>query len=751
MDQAIAIKGVRKLPGSLEGRDAAREGQGAEAAVPVDGRSVLFAYLDRETLVIAGTGEAFAGGMPAILDDDPKRAVPCTLVMLAASGQSGKKKPFVALLSLRKGGSHEPQRVTIRSQGHSYPFVLRPGPVDFKDLLERTAGLAQRSQADIVDSLVDQLLSPGAAAGSLEAAALLIRTVAGRDGCVEMLGRFDEGEVYVQGWAKGLPAGSSRVLLFDGALKVAHLCCGLFERKDTGGKAHGFAGLLESGEELDPAALRSISYRGRTGWSLLEVHEQRTLPAARALPGQVKALLPRLAVGGEGRSRLEDVANRFDGQETVSGLDVPVRVAVDFCVEIDRGGVLLSGWLLDPEDRVKSVWLRTAGRPVRLDTLWTSQPRPDVSAAFSDLSPFLSGPSARHLHGFLAFVPDGKSGGEQPAYLELVLDSGRSAYAPVSIGKAPLRAALKRLISGLDTATAFQSDIVERQFLPMLQSGAGPAPEVTDSVDLGPVADLSRQSIVVGLDGAFETVQVLLTLLAVDPLTRALPVVLAAPHAVLADRIEDVRRLAEFYRLPVRVALAAHADDRLDALEAGIAAAPTENVVCLAGGVLPRSAGWLAPLLAAFREREENCLVAPTVLYEDDTIRWAGAWIDQENGRHLLRQHYLGYPRRTLMGAEPCAVAAATFDCCILPKSALGAVGGFSRSYLGTDEKGLDAALKLNRSGLEFCWVPQVEMMHPEDDEGGERRWQALVSGLDRRTFEHVWAPVFASLAEEDI
>ncbi len=59
--------------------------------VPLDGHSVLYVNLDRETLLIAGVGEAFAGGVPAILNEDPKMVVPCTVTVLpAGNGLSGK-------------------------------------------------------------------------------------------------------------------------------------------------------------------------------------------------------------------------------------------------------------------------------------------------------------------------------------------------------------------------------------------------------------------------------------------------------------------------------------------------------------------------------------------------------------------------------------------------------------------------------------------------------------------------------------
>ncbi|MDN3719230.1 hypothetical protein QW131_08360 [Roseibium salinum] len=105
-------------------------------------------------------------------------------------------------------------------------------------------------------------------------------------------------------------------------------------------------------------------FRGRSNWSTVDVHEKRSLLEAHGIPGQIRSLLPRLSGSGDGKRKLVAAAHRFDGRETVSELDVPVRIGIDFCAAVDRGGVMLSGWLLDPEDRVEAVFFssRLTGR-----------------------------------------------------------------------------------------------------------------------------------------------------------------------------------------------------------------------------------------------------------------------------------------------------------------------------------------------------------------------------------------------------
>ncbi|MHA7776935.1 hypothetical protein [Roseibium sp. M-1] len=755
MEPVVTLEGVKKLPGGRQLQASSTKGQDmAGPAVPLDGHSVLYVSVDRETMLVAGIGEGFSGSLPVVLNDDPKSTATCTVIVLPASGgvsgkASGKKRPFVAVVTFSSEAAGKPERVSIRSHGHSHPFALRHQAGDLKTFLLKVRDLTPHSEGDVVDALVQALLAGGAKPEALQTAVRIVEAVAGRDGFIEVLGNFDAGDVYLQGWAKGMPAGTSRVFVFDGALKVGALSCCLFERKDTGGKAFGFSGLLEAGGGVEADAIRKVFYRGRGGWSAVDVHDQRSMPPAKALPSHIRALLPKLSPAGDGRTRLEQAGRRFDGRETVSELDVPVRVGIDFSAWIDGAGAMLSGWLLNPEDRVEAVHFRSGGASCRLDTRWTTQRRPDVTSAFEGLSPFLTGPDAMQRHGFLVHVPQTDLSIAGDPYLEIHLKDGRQAYAPLSLGRAALRSALRRLVSGLDPATAFRADILERHFLPLVQAAKAPDPVIADTIDFSPIREQAELSLVFAMDGDFEKSRVLLTLCALDPSLRGLPIVVAASRGGAQEQVEDFRRLAGFYGLAVRLVLADHVEDTLDALQAGVEASPAEAVVCLTSSVVPRGPEWVVPLLKAFRANGESCLVAPTMLYEDDTIRWGGAWIEPEDGRHVLKQPYLGYPRRTLHGAENTAVAAAPFDCCIVPRTALAEAGGFSRQYLGPDEKSLDAALRLKLSGISAVWVPEVEMVQAEGGGPAGSTWKKLAGDLDRRLFERNWENVLPDLAEE--
>ena len=170
-----------------------------------------------------------------------------------------------------------------------------------------------------------------------------------------------------------------------------------------------------------------------------------------------------------------------------------------------------------------------------------------------------------HRHGFLVFVPGMVGSQGEIPYLEVVLKDGRSAYAPLALGRTTLRSALRRLVAGLDPAIASETDIIDRQFLPLLSGVEAARPSIEKTIDIGTVSETATRTIVVGLDDAIEKARTLLPVLALDPFLRGTAVVLSARSSDLAGQLQEIKRLAAFYNLPVRAVAGANVEDKLDA------------------------------------------------------------------------------------------------------------------------------------------------------------------------------------------
>jgi hypothetical protein len=446
---------------------------------------------------------------------------------------------------------------------------------------------------------------------------------------------------------------------------------------------------------------------------------------------------------------LRSAANRFDGGETVSGLPFPVRLGIDNVFRVEGSGILVSGWLLDPDSHVESVKLRRHRGEIQVDGTWTRFDRPDVTREFDNQPPFNAGLDPnRHAHGFVAFAPELAGDSTSPFYIELAISDGRRAFHPLTPTRVTSRDAIVRQIRATDPNAWALRHIVDQQLVPLLSGVSRPAPEVFGVVDLGPFEDAvnhaANLAIIIGVDERVEEIEPLLALLALDPETRIAPIVVAAATEII-DRIGvQVRRLADFYRLRIRLVSASGSEDLYDALEVGARAVTTDKVVFLAGSLLPRRAGWLNKLVTAY-DAHHDCVLSPTLVYEDDSIRWAGTWVAGPQSDRALISRYAGYPMDSVSGMSLTEVATATFECCILPRDALFSVGGFTRGYLGTHEKGLDLGLKLKQSGLRSYWLPSAQMLGSDDVSITDRASTiALIERIDRQVFDARWSNILA-------
>ncbi|WP_341991616.1 hypothetical protein [Azorhizobium sp. AG788] len=731
-------------------RTAERSAAAEPYGLPLDGETALVAAVDEGLALIAGVGDLPAT-VQALLNGDPSATAQAAAVCWRRpDAPSEIRSGFAALVPLAALGRGRLTSITFRRAGHPARYALARRPLTMEAVLQAVAEDAGPAAATVVDGIVEALLSGKPTARRLRAVAAMAQAVARPDGFVEVLGANEDGDIFLQGWAADLVPGRARVLAIGAEPALAELDNASFPREDLAGRSRGFAGLMSAQDKLDTGKLQKILFRARDGWRAIAVYERRVVLEIRDVPAHVRAVLPRLTAPTDVLAKLKDAGNRFDGRDTVSELKIPVRLGIDFALMVDGGGVLVSGWLADCEDHVRGVALKVGKAGVRIDEGWTRQPRPDVTRAFLADPLFAALDPNRHAHGFLAFAPRVAGSARDAAYLELTLDSG-PAYRPLPLTRAAPRQVLARLSSALEPRSVAAAHVVERQLGPMVQSlerRVASGRVVSDAVGFDGGAPLV---IVVGVDEGAAQVGVLLALLALEPATRALPIIVAVREDGFDEVAAEVRRLAEFYGLRLRLVRADGAEDVCDALEAGVRASTAEHLLLMCAHVLPRATGWLPRLERAYRARGGKCLVSPTLLFEDDSIRWAGTMLDGDGTGRRLNDRLVGYPRAAVDGAEPTEVTAGTVECCILPRTAFEAVEGFTRGYLGIAEKRLDLALKLRLGGTPSVWVPDVEMVCADETSEGAAgpaaaSWHGLVRRVDRWAFDRRWSLAVANM-----
>ncbi|OKH89718.1 hypothetical protein [Thalassospira sp. TSL5-1] len=718
------------------------------SGLPLDGATVMATLVDEGLALMAGVGSAMPATIDVYLNGSPDAKVQASLISWRRNDSSADSAfGFIALLPLVNVSGGRLKKVVFRRPGQPAEYAIESRGQGLEAILSAVAEQSGASFAGVMDGVIEALLAGKTNKKRLRTVAALVRIAASSNGFVEVLGGLEDNELYIQGWSSNFPHGRTRVIAIEDGPVLAELTSAEFQRDDLGEDAAGVIGLLETERVVKPEKLQRIYFRGKDGWYGIEVYQQRVLVAPRDVPAHIRSVLGRVKASDHILEQMQLAAHRFDGRDTVSDLDRPIRVGIDFALVIEGSGILVSGWMLDPDRGVNEINLRVGQDSIRIDDSWTRQTRPDVTEAFINDPMFSGMNSARNSHGFLVFCPLADTpASDQPIYLEFNITDSFPAYCPLNPTRASARQALSRVLPSLDPRSVTASSSIERQFGPMLQNMTAQSPFAIDVHDIGNFDENAPVTLIVGADDTIGDMGVTIALLGLDPETRKLPIVIAGPAESFDQVGSDMLRLAAFYKLNVRFVFAEGVEDYCDALEVGVKATKSDAVCLMSVHVLPREKGWFGPLLNAYRKRGSKGAVCPTILFEDDSVRWAGTWIEEGPEGKYLADRYVGYPRAVLTDAEPCEVSAGTVECCILPRAAFLDVKGFTRGYIGPSEKGLDIALKLRMAGTPSYWLPEVELLGSEQSITSTPAWEELSHRLDRWAFDRRWSLVVSNL-----
>jgi O-antigen biosynthesis protein len=711
--------------------------------LPTDGETALVTPIGDDLALISGVAAVMPGTIDVLLNGDPSMSMKADVISWARKDAPPEAAiGFVAIVPIRLARTVRLRSVMMRRNGQPVRYALVRQPATLPVLMQIIAADALENVAEVTGGIVQALAaSTGTANRKRSAAALSVLTMAApNDGWIEVIGALDTGEIFLQGWAVSLPADQIQVVIAHDGLLSGTLTIAKVQRSDLGDKGHGFIGLLDTGEPIvNPENLKQLFFRTGKRWLALHIYDRCVLLPSIDVPAHIRDGLVRAEANIDTLRIMRRAGERFDGRDTVSGLNQPVRIGMDMVVAVPGGGLLVAGWMLDPECLVGSVVLRSGLECAKIDDIWTRLPRSDVSAAFQHNEVFAGHlDPLRNDHGFLAYVPNLTAAGEAPLFFEISLGE-TVAFYPLKVVRTLSRRALEKLISPLDSRTAAAGAAIERHIGPMMQAFMSPSPHVTEIRDFGfDDANVDRV-LIIGAGFDPDEVVVTLSLLALDPETRGLPIIVSAPIEAFGTIAPEVERISGFYDITVRVIGGDGVQDACDAFEVAAGATRADTLIFLAAGVLPRSAGWLSNMERVYRKRGNKALVSPTIVYEDDSVRFAGTWLD--NIEQKLVDRYIGYPCDVVRGSQPTEVIAGSTACCIVPRSAIEVTGGFTRSYLNTTEKVRDLCLKLRLEGTPSVWLPSVEMISADDDSvASSLQLRRLTQRIDRWSFDRKWS-----------
>lgn len=574
------------------------------------------------------------------------------------------------------------------------------------------------------------------------------------DGFAEVLGRFRDGALMVQGWSHGFPAGAAHVLVEAEELRSHAIAAAPFHRPDLPDDAAGLLTVLE-GPVAAPDTIRRIHFRAADGWRHLAIFEHRQLLADGVASAHARDMLGHLQGDAARRGVAAAIAARYNGVETVSQLQAPVRMGLDMAVRVPGAGLFVCGWLLDPTQAVRAVTVKGGGMTARLDADWSRLGRKDVSDAFAH-DPLFAGRllPGNDAHGFTAFArePAGISA-DAEFHLELALADG-IAFLPLPC-QPPTGDALRRMLGSVNPDSPSIGRVVATHLGPMLRSAASgrPAPSAVLH-PMGRALKSPRVSVILPVCDGREDVDLNLARMANDPdfaEAEILVVAGAGTHERLAGM---VRQAAGFYRLAVGFVAAPAAADPFEAVAASLPHARADRVLLLSPSVLPTERGWLSALERAIRRPNAvgsaalaPVMVSPTLLYEDHSIRFAGIVAVEGPGGVAYERRFAGYPRDWLKEQEASAVDAASADCALLPREILVRAMAEGGRYLAPEPKGLDLCLRVRAAGGSCLWLPKVRLVAVDEHPRHARdpRLERMSALVDEWSFAERWKASIAA------
>ena len=574
-----------------------------------------------------------------------------------------------------------------------------------------------------------------------------LTAISRRDGFVEILGRAEGGGLLLQGWTVQPLPGSLDVGILAQAFKNTRATIATFDRPDLPRTARGLIAWCPN-IELDPGAVRRVHFRVGDSHLHLDVVDDRSLLEPPEILPHLYGMLGQLDGEAEALAALKRLCRpRFAGIDTVATLPLPVRAAVDVALHAEGAGLYLTGWVLDPARRVTQVQVRSsAGVAGEVDRDWVRVPRPDVTQGFAKNPLFAERlRHADHRHGFLAFVPHAAAiDPDERFWLELGLDDDSCAFLPLSLERPEPNAVLARLLGSVNVDDPAIDEIIGRHLGPFAAAlGASRRLPATPTARLrfGGARPAPRLSIVMAVAPGCADFDVNLAQLAGDRDAADAELVVVAAREGSEALAATLRRSARFYEVAGTLVLSEARLDPFEAAELGARVAGAETLLFLSPSVLPRERGWLGRLRTAYARLDAPAALSPTLLYEDESIRFAGSPAPPDSDSLAALGPYAGYPRHWLARKRAARVWAATMECALMPRSLFLECGGFARELLGPELKSADFALRLRARGHGAWWLPDVAL-YACDDAGAAappEHWTRVRGLVDRWAFERRW------------
>lgn len=642
----------------------------------------------------------------------------------------GEAYRFLAVVQAPGSEAQDGDTLLLQGRRGTGDAVLARLPPAFLEAAEFGAELARvapgSAAAPAAGFLID-MFTPAAMSTNAAIRTMMLSFlghVSTPDGCVEVLGGVREQCAFLQGWGRSL--GPAAEIIVSGATLQRHPAReAAFQRPDIVGPSSGHILVLPAAA-AQSGAVETLFLLGREG-----IRHRPVLSTCRVLSepetiGHIRDVLPSLRCDSDTHAvLLAALRPRYEGRFTLFDAGHPIRFNIDLAVAGADAGAYLTGWMYDPAGVVDSVrFCRASGAGVRLDERWTRIPRPDVTDGFCKDPVLPPGDPARHDHGFAVHVPPEAATGDG-AHVEIVFRDGWCGFVPVPLAPVRTEAGRLRLLASVDLHKPSGVSVIERQLAPFflrLADSAGspavpPLPAHWSSVTVVPLP-------------VAEPPRALLAHLLRDPLAGHEGLLFVCGENWSDTNVAALGNLARFYGAP---SLAARVDGVANvraALQAAAALPGIAYALLLGHGTVGRTPGWRRALEDAARAHGQAACVSPTVLYEDESVRFAGCdgVTPLEHAPYVrLRRPLAGLPAGFAAPGRAVVTGGASTACCLIPRLVLDALPAPAPAALAWEP---EFDLLLHLTAAECLWAPAVQVYAPDEPAPTDRpdRAQHLVA-----------------------
>ncbi len=461
--------------------------------------------------------------------------------------------------------------------------------------------------------------------------------------------------------------------------------------------------------------------------------------------------------GGDGDQAAGETAATASPPPFMANPAEPLGLCIDAVVATEGESFFVKGWIWDVYGVVEALEMVGPGGERRdlLGSLVRTE-RPDVTELFRPEF----GDRAEGRHGFFGFFETGLPQGDQRRYrFELRLSDGGSLAAGTPTLITGPFAGRDVVFGSLPEMRHRDLELFADQIHPAherIRSRCRSRVAVSRSFEYGPACEAPAISLVIPVFEHVELVEHQLAQLADDPGLGDCEVIFVLDERRHEAWLEAVAfHLSRLYRISIRGIVLSHRGGHAVATNAGAAQARGRLLILMHADVFPDCPGWLEAMVDFYESRPEIGVLAPKLMYEDQSVRHAGLYFakglepdDLWSGARFFQ----GLPRRYPAAEIARRVPAVSGACMMIRRDLFHRLGGLRDVYFGTDCEDADLCLRCAEEGLDSWYLPSVELFHleglssPSDSDWRRNPWTRL---YDRWLRDHRWDEKIRAMMKE--